>query len=321
MEDFVNFAPGLSVLTNLFEGTGNSDRPCLEWPQRSLIYTLKGDFMTVTNYPDSPVEIVKDNYFGQDIEDPYRWLEEQQSQATREWVRKQHEHTLNYVRKTDRREETIARLKSLLEVESYGLPTFRQGMEFFSKIKPGESQHILYHKPPGETEQVLVDPHFWDPENHLYSVVLCDVSRDARLLAYRKYEGGDDEHEIHVIAADHPQEPIYILPKRRYTSCHFDYNANALIVGIHSSEGPKIVHVELESPGKEAVLFGEGYDEEIIIVSQQSHSGQYFLSLVVKLNLNQGSSVYFNSLSFILVTFGIIGSLQLIHLNNIAPSE
>ena len=62
-------------------------------------------------YPPTKKGDVKDNYFGTDVEDPYRWLEDDNSPETAEWVKTQNQLTFGYLEKLPNREQIKTRLR------------------------------------------------------------------------------------------------------------------------------------------------------------------------------------------------------------------
>lgn len=83
----------------------------------------------VTERPEYPVTektVVTDEYFGTRVEDPYRWLEDDMSEKTAEWVKKQNELTFGYLSKIPYRDEIKKRLESIFNYEKFTSP-FHEG--------------------------------------------------------------------------------------------------------------------------------------------------------------------------------------------------
>src|SRR2546421_10329585 len=81
-------------------------------------------------YPDAPRGDVVDDYNGIKVADPYRWLEELNSEETRKWVLAEAQLTDSYLDNISQRSTVKARLSKLLDFEKYGTPFHRAGRAF-----------------------------------------------------------------------------------------------------------------------------------------------------------------------------------------------
>ncbi len=74
------------------------------------------------SYPTTKTVEQVDDYHGVKVEDPFRWLEDVDSQDTKEWVKNQNELTFGYLKKIPERESLVKRLGELWNYERYGFP-------------------------------------------------------------------------------------------------------------------------------------------------------------------------------------------------------
>src|SRR5262245_30026397 len=109
--------------------------------------------------PKSKVENVSDTLHGVTVNDPYRWLEDQDSPETRAWIAEQMEHTRSVLDAIPGREAIRKRLAELMRVDTMSTPSERGGRYFFTKRLAGQNQAVLVMRQglKGE-DQVLVDP-------------------------------------------------------------------------------------------------------------------------------------------------------------------
>ncbi len=77
--------------------------------------------------PTTRVEPVTDTLHGEALVDPYRWLEDQQAPATREWIAAQNAHTDAFLAKFPGRQALVERASQLMKIDSQGMPTVRGG--------------------------------------------------------------------------------------------------------------------------------------------------------------------------------------------------
>ena len=135
---------------------------------------------------------VVDTYFGTQVPDPYRWLEDDNSLDTKAWVEAQNKVTTAYLEQIPERKAIQARLTKLWNYEKYGTP-FRGGAYTFYTYNTGlQNQSVLYVtrdlKDPG---RVLLDPNLLSKDGSA-SLAYATVSEDGRYLAYGVSEGGSD---------------------------------------------------------------------------------------------------------------------------------
>ena len=87
---------------------------------------------------------VKDTYFGVEVADPYRWLEDDHSAETAEWVKAENKVTYNYLNQIPYREELKERLSSIWNYEKVGAP-FKEGdWTYFYKNDGLQNQYVVY---------------------------------------------------------------------------------------------------------------------------------------------------------------------------------
>jgi prolyl oligopeptidase len=141
--------------------------------------------------PRSLVETVIDVLHGVPVRDPYRWLEDQQSPRTREWIAAQSRHARAYLDSVPGREEIRKRVRQLVDVESYDSLQKVSNRYFFRKRRVGEEQpSICFREGRSGEDQVLVDPALSGTGSHT-AVKPLRVSPDGRLLLYEVKEGGE----------------------------------------------------------------------------------------------------------------------------------
>ena len=102
---------------------------------------------TVVEVPPPPmtqVEMVIDTLHGVAIEDPYRWLEDQNSPQTREWITAQNDYTAGIMQALPGREKVTNRLNELLRVDHIGTPNERNGRYFLQKEGADDDLYIIY---------------------------------------------------------------------------------------------------------------------------------------------------------------------------------
>ncbi|MFN4256700.1 MAG: S9 family peptidase, partial [Saprospiraceae bacterium] len=135
---------------------------------------------------------VTDNYFGTKVSDPYRWLEDDQSAETKEWVQRQNLVTNGYLSQIPYREAIKKRLEQIWNFEKYGVPFREGGKYYFFKNDGLQNQSVFYQQESLESQPVVVlDPNTFSADG-TSSLQELDFSKDGRYLSYSISKGGSD---------------------------------------------------------------------------------------------------------------------------------
>ncbi len=146
-------------------------------------------------------DIVED-YHGTKVADPYRWLEDPQSEETKAWVEEQNEVTFEYLKAISYREQIRERLTELWDYPKYSAPYKKGGRYFFSKNDGLQNQSVLYMQETLESEPVLVlDPNTFSTDGTV-ALTGSSLSEDGLLLAYGTSSSGSDWQENRIRRID-----------------------------------------------------------------------------------------------------------------------
>ena len=130
---------------------------------------------TQIRYPETRKTDQVDDYFGQKVADPYRWLEDDNSAETAAWVEAQNKVTFDYLAKIPAREPLKARLTTLWNFERYGVPEPRgRVLHLRAQRRPAEPVGVL-HAPAtlDAAPEVLIDPNTLSADG---TVALADTA-------------------------------------------------------------------------------------------------------------------------------------------------
>lgn len=154
--------------------------------------------VTADTYPVTEKGNVADTFFGTRVEDPYRWLEDDKSEATKEWVRKQNNVTDSYLHRIAFRDKIKGRLTELWNYEKYSAP-FKEGeYTYFYKNDGLQNQSVLYRQNAGGKPEVFLDPNLFSKDGTT-SLAGIDFTKDGSLCAYQISEGGSDWRKVIVL--------------------------------------------------------------------------------------------------------------------------
>lgn len=162
---------------------------------------------TTMSYPKTPKKIVVDTYFGTKVEDPYRWLEDDRSAETEEWVKEENKVTFDYLAKIPYRDILKQRLSKLWNYEKLSAPSKEGDYIYYYKNNGLQNQSVLYSKK-GEdgTEEVFLDPNTF-AEDGTTSLGQVSFSKNGKIVAYTISEGGSDWRKIIILDAE-TKKPI-----------------------------------------------------------------------------------------------------------------
>lgn len=155
---------------------------------------------TMFTYPETAVKEVRDTFFGHEVIDPYRWLEDDRSAETEDWVKRQNEFTFNYLNQIPFRDQLKKRLSELWNYAKQGAP-FKEGDYTYIYKNDGlQNQYVVYQQKEGGEEQVFLDPNQFS-EDGTTSLSDMSFSKDGSLVAYSISEGGSDWRKVIVMDA------------------------------------------------------------------------------------------------------------------------
>lgn len=157
---------------------------------------------TSLEYPETKKVDTVDTYFGTEVKDPYRWLEDDRSAETEAWVKAQNEVTFGYLENIPFREELKNRLSELWNYEKIGAP-FKEGdYIYFYKNDGLQNQYVLYRKKSeNDTPEVFLDPNKFS-EDGTTSLGGMNFSENGKMVAYSISEGGSDWRKVIVMDAE-----------------------------------------------------------------------------------------------------------------------
>ncbi len=142
-------------------------------------------------YPVSQKTATLDNYFGIEVPDPYRWLEDDRSTDTEMWVAAQNTLTYGYLGDIPYRQSIKERLEALYDYERVYAPVRHGAYDYYYKNDGLQNQDILYRRIGSSDDEVFLDPNGFSG-NGTISLATTSFTKDGSLLAYLISVGGAD---------------------------------------------------------------------------------------------------------------------------------
>ncbi len=149
-------------------------------------------------YPQTKKVDTIDIYFGDSINDPYRWLEDDRSAETEAWVKAENEVTFGYLNKIPFRNQIKERLEKLWNYEKISAPFKEGNYTYFYKNDGLQNQSVLYRKDASGKEEVFLDPNTFSKDGTT-SLGGLSFTKDGTMAAYAISEGGSDWRKVIVV--------------------------------------------------------------------------------------------------------------------------
>ncbi len=235
---------------------------------------------------------------GVEISDPYRWLEEQESPETREWVTAQNAFTLAQLRARPERPALETRLHELLSVDMVGIPTERGGWYYLSRQGADQQQPAIYRRRGLDgPDELLVDPATLSADMSV-TASLLDISKDGGTLVYGVRRGGEDELQVRLMDAATGVDHSDILPRGRYFGVALLPGGDGLIYAQALEEGPRVrLHRFGSDPASDPILFGEGFGPDKIVGAEVTPDGRWLLITVYHGSAAKQTEIYVQNLA------------------------
>ncbi len=239
-------------------------------------------------YPHTKKSDSVDTYFGIEIKDPYRWLEDDRSEETEAWVEAENKVTFGYLDKIPFRNALKNRLEKLWDYEKLGSP-FKEGdYTYFYKNDGLQDQYIVYRQKEGEGPEVFLDPNTFS-EDGTTSLAGLSFTKDGSLAGYLISEGGSDWRKAIVIDAETKEIVEDTLIDIKFSGLAWKGNEGFYYSSYDKPEGSelsaktdrhKVYFHELGTPQKEdRLVFGAGPEEKYRYVGAAVSEDQRYLSL------------------------------------------
>lgn len=186
------------------------------------------------NAPQPPITRKTDlveNHFGVEVADPYRWLEDADSEETRVWVNAQNEVTFGYLRSLSSWSKIINRLQDLVDYERYGVPTIVGTKIAYTKNAGTQNQAVLMvGEFDGTRERILLNPNTLSDDG---TVALNEISfsPDGNWLAYSISKGGSDWQEWRVRNVESSEDLADFIPRSKFTTASWSHDNRGFYYG------------------------------------------------------------------------------------------
>ena len=234
--------------------------------------------------PEARQDNVKEVIHGVETVDPFRWLEDQGSQETKDWVAAENTYTHSLLDGLPIRQSAYRRLMEMANHERVSAPYYENGYYFFSKQAVGQDLWSVYrrkglHGP----DELLLDPLPLSAD-HTTSIGNYVATQDASLLLYSIRRGGEDETELHILDMNAHHDLPDVLPRAFYLGYNWKKDHSGFFYARSDRElGKRIYYHALgTNPSQDQEIFGKGFGPEVWVGPILSRDGRFLLAEVSK---------------------------------------
>ncbi|CAK9809691.1 Prolyl endopeptidase [Anthophora plagiata] len=241
-----------------------------------VAYTTKVDpierskIMEKLQYPEAyRDETIVDNYHGVEIADPYRWLEDPDSDKTKAFVDAQNAITKPYLASCKARQDIHDRLKQLWDFPKYSCPARYGDKYYFYKNTGLQNQSVLYVQDTLDSEpSIFLDPNTLS-EDGTVAITSSKFSEDGSIFAYGLSTSGSDWCTIHFINTKTGEKYPDVLEKIKFSPITWTHDNCGIFYGCYPDQKGKTDGSETEGNRDQKLCYhvvGRPQSEDVIVV-------------------------------------------------------
>ena len=251
-------------------------------------------------YPMTKKVNISDLYFSKEIQDPYRWLEDDLDKETKRWVENQNLFTDKYFESLGFKEQIKDGLKQIWDYEKFSSP-FREGNYiYFFKNSGLQNQSVLYRKDSQGAEEVFLDPNSFSEDG---TISLSDISfsKDGSVAAYAISEGGSDWRKVFFLDTETKSLLSDSLINVKFSSLSWKNNEGIYYSTYDAPEGSELssmnnnhklyFHKLGTTQEKDQIIFGNKAEQKRRYVSSSVTEDQKYL-IISAANSTSGNELY-----------------------------
>ena len=257
------------------------------------------------DYPETKKGTVVDTYFGENVADPYRWLEDDMSDETAQWVKTQNNLTFSYLEQIPYRDTLKQRLEKLMNYEKISAPFTEGDYTYFYKNDGLQNQYVLYRSKDGGEAEIFLDPNTFS-EDGTTSMSGLSFSEDGSLLAYQISEGGSDWRKIIVIDTETKEQVEQALVDVKFSGVSWLANDGFYYSSYDKPEGSELsaktdqhkvyYHKLGQAQSEDTLVFGDTAEQKHRYVGAKATKDGRFLFISASVSTS-GNKLFIKDLT------------------------
>jgi prolyl oligopeptidase len=270
--------------------------------------------MQTLTYPSTRKGDVVDTYFGQEVADPYRWLEDDRSEETGAWVDAQNVVTQNYLSQITYRGEIAEVVRNLINYERVSAPFTEGEYTYFYKNDGLQNQSVVYRQKGDGEPEIFLDPNKFSDDGTI-SLAALAFSDDGSLAAYQTSTGGSDWRQVYVIDTETMEQVGEPLQDVKFSGLSWYKNEGFYYSSYDKPEGSELsektdqhklyYHVVGTAQAEDVKVFGHTEEEKHRYVGAQVSEDNRFLMVSAAVTTS-GNRAFVKDLSDPQSTFKLV---------------
>jgi prolyl oligopeptidase len=259
--------------------------------------------METLTYPETKKTATVDTYFGTEVSDPYRWLEDDKSEETAAWVKEENKVTFDYLSKIPFRNKIKERMEKLWNYEKISAP-FKEGdYTYFYKNNGLQNQSVLYRTDKSGKEELFLDPNTFS-KDATTSLDGVSFSKDGSKVAYSISKAGSDWRTVIFIDAKTKKEIDTPLIDVKFSGLSWKGNEGIFYSSYEKPKGSELsaktdehklyFHQLGTAQKKDLVIFGDKEKRRYVGGSVSEDDRYLFISAA---NSTSGNELYLKDLN------------------------
>ena len=266
-----------------------------------LLYLLLISCNTETkiDYPITEKKVVVDSYFETNIEDPYRWLENDLSSETMEWVDSQNDVTFDHLNSIPYKNKLKDKLTKIWNYEKQTSPYYEGDYIYYYKNDGLQNQYVVYRKKANSEEEVFLDPNTFSDDGTI-SLTGLYFSENGELVSYLISEGGSDWRKAIVMDTETKEIIGDTLTNIKFSGISWKGNDGFFYSSYDKPKGSELsdytdrhklyYHRLGESQKFDNIVFGNGKEKYRYVYSSVSDDNQFLF--ITASNLTDGNKLF-----------------------------
>ena len=266
-----------------------------------LLYLLLISCNTETkiDYPITEKKVVVDSYFETNIEDPYRWLENDLSSETMQWVDSQNDVTFDHLNSIPYKNKLKDKLTKIWNYEKQTSPYYEGDYIYYYKNDGLQNQYVVYRKKANSEEEVFLDPNTFSDDGTI-SLTGLYFSENGKLVSYLISEGGSDWRKAIVMDTETKKIIGDTLTNIKFSGISWKGNDGFFYSSYDKPKGSELsdytdrhklyYHRLGESQKFDNIVFGNGEEKYRYVYSSLSDDNQFLF--ITASNLTDGNKLF-----------------------------
>jgi prolyl oligopeptidase len=198
--------------------------------------------------PSSPTDNFRESFHGRALVDPYHWLEDASSSATRTWIGAQNAYARSLLDPLPIRTAVSGQILGMLRHDQIGEPMLRNGYYYFTKRRAAQALPSFYRRRVSEPDdELLLDPDTLS-KDHSTSISVFAVSDDGSMVAYGVRNGGQDETDLRILQVGSRHDLADHFPRALYRGFAFKKDGSGFYYTVeHRDSGQRLYYHVLGS--------------------------------------------------------------------------